>query len=244
MIEAETPEGLMVWLMNLLADRFGNRAVLKGGMELRLLGCPRHTNDIDYVFVPFVSKKDVAPLVLGALREIGDLHVEHSLNSKCLKCICTYNAMRVQIEINVALECESRELTTATLARRHNQQGRIVRGMRFDVALAHKLAAWNERGLIRDLYDCAFMADTLSVSPEISTLRNRLSNVALRKGRKTVKASMTLGDLIDKLESATVSLSQKSVEEQMRDYLAPEELPGLEMKMRVGLAKLIAAFQT
>ncbi len=53
MIEIETSEGLMVWLMNYLADTFGNSAVLKGRMELPLLDCPRHTNDIDYVFAPY-----------------------------------------------------------------------------------------------------------------------------------------------------------------------------------------------
>lgn len=52
MTEIDDSEGLMVWLMNYLADTFGHSAILKGGMELRLLYCPRHTNDIDYVFIP------------------------------------------------------------------------------------------------------------------------------------------------------------------------------------------------
>jgi predicted nucleotidyltransferase component of viral defense system len=47
MIEVNDTLGLMVWLINFLADRFGNKAILKGGMELRLLDCPRYTNDID-----------------------------------------------------------------------------------------------------------------------------------------------------------------------------------------------------
>jgi len=230
----------MVWLINFLADRFGNRAVLKGGMELRLLGCPRHTNDIDYVFVPFSSKNDVRDLVLPALRETPELRVEHSLSSRCLRCVCTHQTARVQVEINVATECASQELSTATLARANDQQGRIVRGMRLDVALAHKLAAWNERGLVRDLYDCHFMADVLAVRPDMATLKRRLAATELRTGRKTTKVSMEVADLVARLDTALSSLTQPLVEEQMRDFRRPEELPGLEKKIRIGVSKLLS----
>jgi hypothetical protein len=56
--------------------------------------------------------------------------------------------IRLQVEVNVALECPNEPLSTATLARTHNMLPKIIRGMRFDVALAHKIAAWNERRLI------------------------------------------------------------------------------------------------
>jgi predicted nucleotidyltransferase component of viral defense system len=243
MIEIDSPEGLMVWLMNHFADTFGNNAVLKGGMELRLLGCPRHTNDIDYVFVPYSSKKDISERILDTLRGVPGLHVEYSLNSKCLRCICEYQGMRAQIEVNVAEECESQELTTATLAREHNMQGRIVRGMRFDVALAHKTAAWNERGLIRDLYDCAFMADILSVHPHRATLVRRLAQSEIRAGRTTKKVSMRIPDLIRKLEDAILSLTPQAVEQQLQDFFLPEQLPGIEKKMRIGLRKLLDSLE-
>jgi predicted nucleotidyltransferase component of viral defense system len=239
MIDIDSPEGLMVWLMNYLADTFGNSAILKGGMELRLLDCPRHTNDIDYVFVPFSSKKDICERILHALGQVPGLRVEHSLNSKCLRCICEYQGMRAQIEVNVANQCESQELTTATLAREHNQQGRIVRGMRFDVALSHKIAAWNERGLIRDLYDCAFMADVLSVRPHIETLEYRLAKSEIRAGRTTKKISMSIPDLIDKINNTISLLTPRAVEQQLQDFLSPEHLPGIEKKIRIGIRKLL-----
>ncbi|MBD3390983.1 MAG: hypothetical protein GF418_02945 [Chitinivibrionales bacterium] len=243
MIEVENAEGLMVWLMHFLADRFGNSAVLKGGMELRLLNCPRHTNDIDYVFVPFSSEKDVARLVVGALDEVPDLRVRHTLNSKCLRCICEHNDIQVQLEINVAGECETEELTTADLARQYNLQGRIVRGIRFDVALAHKIAAWNERGLVRDIYDCSFMVDILGIRPCMPTLNRRLDSSQLRTGRSTRKVSMSVKDLVEKLRKTTASLSAAGVAEQMRDYLTPEELPGLDKKIRVGVSRLISMLE-
>lgn len=59
MKEAAENESLMIRLINLLADAFPGRAILKGGMELRLLQCPRHTNDLDYIFIPFTSKTEI-----------------------------------------------------------------------------------------------------------------------------------------------------------------------------------------
>jgi hypothetical protein len=42
-------------------EKFGGHAALKGGIALRLLDSPRKTNDLDYVSVPYKSKKDTAP---------------------------------------------------------------------------------------------------------------------------------------------------------------------------------------
>lgn len=239
MKDIDTPLALMVWLMNFIADRFDTHAILKGGMALRLLDSPRFTNDIDYVFVPYSSKKDVATELLQALNSVDDLEVEHTLNSKCLRCICTHRGMSVQLEVNVARECETQDLTTAPLARAHNQQGRIIRAMRFDIALSHKLAAWNERTLIRDLYDCVFFTQTLGVRPHIETLHQRLCRTQLRTGRKTRTVDMPLSEFVDRLRTATDQLSDRTVQEQMRDYLPPEDLPGLAARMKTGLAMLV-----
>ena len=52
-------QALIARVLDLLAQRFGKRAVLRGGMVLRILGSPRFTNDLDYLFVPYKSKKDI-----------------------------------------------------------------------------------------------------------------------------------------------------------------------------------------
>ena len=241
MIEAKTQQSLMVWLINYLADSFGNSVILKGGMELRLLDCPRYTNDIDFVFIPFSSKKDVSKIVIEALEKVPDLKVQHSINSKCIQCICEYNALRVQLEINVAHACESQELSTASFAKIHSQSGRIIRGMRFDIALSHKIAAWNERDLIRDLYDCYFMVDVLDIQPHLPTLKQRLRTSQIRSGRKTKTVSMTLNEFRIKLQKALSEITQEKIEEQLRDFFSPEELPGLENKIRIGIKRLLEA---
>ena len=239
MIEAKTQQSLMVWLINYLADKFGNSAILKGGMELRLLDCPRYTNDIDFIFIPFSSKNDVSKLVIEELNKVPNLKVRHTINSKCLRCICEFDNLQVQLEINVASECESQELSTASFAKTHNQTGRIIRGMRFDIALAHKIAAWNERQLIRDLYDCYFMVNVLDVHPHIPTLKQRLQKSQIRLGRKTKKVSITLNEFVLKLEDTISKITQRMIEEQLRDFFSPEDLPGLEKKLKIGLKQLL-----
>jgi hypothetical protein len=61
-------EQLLVEVMDVIARRFDKRAVLRGGMVLRVLGCERMTNDVDYVFVPYASKKDGFIFAWGSAR--------------------------------------------------------------------------------------------------------------------------------------------------------------------------------
>jgi hypothetical protein len=52
---------------------------------------------------------------------------------------------------------------------------------------------------------------------------------------------LTIADLIAALRKTLSSLTQAGVEDQMRDFLSPEELPGLEKKIRIGVNKLFHA---
>jgi predicted nucleotidyltransferase component of viral defense system len=232
----------MVVIINQLADKFATKAILKGGMELRLLDCPRFTNDLDYVFVPYSSKKDIKDLICKALKEIPNLDVSYSVNSKCIRYLIKYEAVQVQIEINVALECKSQELTTSSLARLKNQPSRIIRVMELSSALAHKLAAWNERGLIRDLFDAYYLAVILQVTPDIDVLQNRLAHMENRHGSGK-KVSMSLPAFIEKLKAEATRLNQKMIEAELRDYLARDELPGLDKKIVGGIGKIIEILQ-
>lgn len=236
--EIHDTESLMVWLMNRIADSFGSHAILKGGMQLRLVDCPRFTNDLDYVFVPFSSKKAVRNRIQDALMENPGIRVRSSINSKCIRYDVMFEQLKVQVEVNVALHCESQELSTVSLARTKNQQGRIIRVMNFGCALAHKLAAWNERGLVRDLFDVYFMAIILNISPDPKVLKQRLAKIERRtKGAKP--DNMTMSDFVRKLKTAADDLTPAKVSNELRDYMSPEELPGLDLKIAGGLRKII-----
>ena len=173
-------EELMVKVINLFADYFRTHAILKGGMELRLADCPRFTNDLDYVFVPFKSKNDIKDRVLEALYFLSDTSVTFSVHSKCLRYIITQNDNSIQIEISTANNCISEPMSTASLVEKTGLPVKIIRVMNWSVALAHKLAAWNERNLIRDLYDASFMYSALNVKPDLITLKERLSRITYR----------------------------------------------------------------
>jgi predicted nucleotidyltransferase component of viral defense system len=232
-------EGLMVRIMNHFAEVFGPQAILKGGMVLRLLDCPRYTNDLDYVFIPHSSKREIVPKVIKALQALPGVTVTHSLNSKCLRCQVVAGEVRVQVEVQVAQQCSTTELSTIRLAHAHGQQGHIIRVMSFESALAHKLAAWNERRLMRDLYDAYFMFTVMAVHPDYEVLVRRLESVERRvSGGSNQKHLMSLSELVVELEQAAGDLTNEKLEAELRDILTPEECVGLAMKLRISLFSL------
>lgn len=230
----------MVEIMHFLADAFPNQAILKGGMELRLLDCPRYTNDLDYVFIPFESKKDVAELIADTLRQIPGVNIQTMMHSTCIRFLIEKEQVKVQLEVNVDKKCSSEALSTSSIASANQILPRIIRGMSFPVALGHKLAAWNERGLIRDLFDIAFMVNILNINPDLDILKSRLENVNYRIKSKVNKKKMTISEFSDKLLSTSQHLTQDAVEKELRDYLSPEELPGLEKKIKIAINKITA----
>jgi len=245
MPEITTTDGLMVWVMNRFAEVFGPRAVLRGGMILRLLDCPRHTNDLDYVLVPYRSKKDVAEELLGVLSELQGADISWSMHSQCLRYLIDYNGIKTQVEVGVAMECKTEELSTMRLSRANNQQGRIVRVMSLDVALAHKLAAWNERRLMRDLYDAYFMHTIMDVKADWGTLQQRLARInrpAHARGPANDR-QMSLGKFLSALSQAAGDLDQEHVAAELRDFLAEDDLAGLAVKMKIGLKYMVDAMR-
>ena len=52
-------------------------------MVLRILGSPRFTHDLDYLFVPYRSKKDVVSEVVACLRSLDGAEVTYGV-FRCL----------------------------------------------------------------------------------------------------------------------------------------------------------------
>ncbi len=246
MVPIESNEGLMVCIMTALADTLGAHAILKGGMVLRLLDCPRHTNDLDYVLVPYDSKKTIVPLIERTLQSQDGLEWTYRSHSTSVRFLVTYQKFSTQIEANVANACLSEPLSTSALARATGQTPRIIRVMRLDQALAHKIGAWNERGLMRDLYDIYFLHTILGKVPDLPTLKGRLARVQYAKNvaRAGKPKTMRLSELCDKLRKAATTLTAKGVAQQLGDYLTPNEYVGLEHKIKISLAHLIDVLMT
>jgi len=232
-------EELLVKVMDLFAIRFDKNAVLRGGMALRLLGCERFTNDLDYVFVPYRSKKQIVRDIVAALREIEGADVKYSMNSKCLRVILTVGGTSIQIEAKVAMEAAAEILSTGELARKFNLQPRLIRVSSYSAALANKMAAWNERRLARDVYDIWFYLK-MGVRPDIGILRKRLSKCSYSKtvSRENRFSGTGIEEFYGFMSSEVAKLGQKEIADALGDYLKQEEIAGLSMKFRAELMKL------
>jgi predicted nucleotidyltransferase component of viral defense system len=236
---AEREQALLAHILDLFAERFHKRAILRGGMVLRLLGCPRLTNDLDYVFVPFKSKGDIVDDVVGALRTIPGSEVAHSLNSKCLRAVVTVEGISVQVEAKVAMAERTTVLSTREMASTHGRPTRLVSVVDYPVALAHKMAAWNERRLVRDLYDIWFYL-RMGVTPDESVLAERLRTPVYSRLVPPAKRFSGGGvrQFFDFLRFHAAQLTDREVAGSLSDYLPPEEWVGLAMAIRAELAKL------
>jgi len=232
-------EALLVKVMDLFARKFDKRAVLRGGMGLRILGCERLTNDLDYVFIPFKSKRDIVEDVISALKEIEGAEIDYSFNSKCLRVVLKVADTSIQIEAKVAMEVPVQVISNKELAVKFNLQPRLIPVVEYSVALANKMAAWNERRLIRDVYDIWFYL-TIGVKPDIKTLKERLKKPSYSKLVRKADYFSGAGveEFYDFLRMKVRGITDQEIENSLGDYLKREDIAGLSMKFRAELAKL------
>jgi predicted nucleotidyltransferase component of viral defense system len=233
-----TPEGLFLWVMHRFAEAFEDHAIIKGGMALRLFDCPRSTVDIDYVFVPFRSKTEIRARLERVLREIEGAAVSVTAHSKMLRASLRVDAAAIIIEADVDLECPATPVATAVMATAQRQPSRVVRVMALDCALAHKLAAWNERRLLRDLYDCYFLTARLGEVPDMQVLDRRLARVESRLPQLKKQKHMTRAELATELRAAADALDDAAVDQQLAAVLPAAELVGLKPRIRAAVVKI------
>ena len=237
MIEKE--QQLLAHVLDLFAQKFDKKAVLRGGMVLRVLGSPRLTNDLDYVFIPYRSKKDIVDEIITCLRSIDGADIQHSLSSKCLRVVLTVDQTTIQIESKVAIDVATTIASTQLFSSQFNLPPRIINVVNTDVALANKMAAWNERRLIRDIYDIWFLLQ-MNATPDRKTLEKRLRKPdysPLIKKRDYFPGH-TCDEFYDFIREKVATLSEAQITEELTDYLPKTETAGLALLFRAGLAKL------
>jgi hypothetical protein len=110
------------------------------------------------------------------------------------------------------------------------------------VALAHKLAAWNERRLIRDLYDAYFFVARVGVKPDRATLEDRLSSIRSRRPELKQIKTMTIGVFRDVLSKALTELNDSDVDEELGGLIPVEARAGLSVQIRAALNEVLASF--
>ena len=234
-------EGLLVRLLHHVGETLPSQSVVKGGLVLRLLDCPRQTNDLDVVLLPFGSKRDAAPLLEKALRDFPCDGVEIHVHSTAIRARIRQGGVVAQVEASVAETCPATPMTTSNLARLHGELPRIVQVMRFDVALAHKLGAWMERSLFRDLYDIYYWAVIQKTKPDAVTLGRRLATVRARKGKPR---PWTMEELADSLDASLDTLTDDQLREELHAVLPRTEFAGLAARLRSGLRPFATALRS
>jgi predicted nucleotidyltransferase component of viral defense system len=234
-----TADGLFVWVLHRFAEAFGEHAIVKGGIALRLYDCPRSTTDIDYVFVPYESKQEVVAQLESILGEIEGATVDVAVHSKMIRARLVVDAASIQIEANVDVECPSMAIPTASFATAQGQPSRVVRVMALERALANKLAAWNERRLLRDLYDVYYLVVRLGATPDMAALRKRLQNFESRLPALKRRKSMSLEALIAELRAALDAIDEAAVRNELEPLLPADEVEGLAPRLRAGVTKVI-----
>jgi len=227
-----------LWVIHRFAEQLEDHAVLKGGMALRLLDSPRFTNDVDYVFVPYESKKDVVPVVKHILEAIEGASIHTTVHSTMIRSEIRLDAAAIQLEVSVSPSCASVPVATAALAALEGAPSQIVRIMAPAVALAHKLAAWNERRLVRDLYDAYFLAARARATPDRRVLLERLAKVESRIPRLRRRKRMTLEQLAQELGEAVAALTDTSVALELGTLVDARELAGLALRIQVALRRV------
>jgi len=232
-------QALLAKILDLFARKFDKKAILRGGMVLRILGSQRLTNDLDYVFVPYKSKKDIIPAILNCLKSIEGATVDYTLNSKCLRVVVTADQATIQIEAKVAMDVKTSTTSTKLFSPEFNLPQRIIHVVDYSVAMANKMAAWNERRLIRDIYDIWFFIQ-MHIEPDIATLKSRLKSPSYSRlvPRTDHFKGTTVDEFYDFLRARVAILSDKEITEAMSDYLPVEETAGLGMMFRAAMTRL------
>lgn len=234
-----TLDSVIVWLMHRISEEFQDHAILKGGMALRLLNCPRSTNDIDYIFIPYSSKKEIMGGLNKILNEIPNAKIEKNMNSKAVKILIHLSKISLQIEASVSKECKAIAMSTNALASTVNQLGKIVKVMTLDVALSHKLAAWNERRLMRDLYDVYYIYQVIGEGPDLETLKARLNKIESRLPKLKRIKKMSIDEFCSELKNNVNNITEDSIRRELSPLLDEVEIVGLDKKLKVTINKLV-----
>lgn len=238
-----TTEKLLLWIMHRFSEVFAQHAILKGGMALRLFDCPRSTTDIDYVFVPFTSKNDIVADVRRTLNELEDARIDLELHSKMLRATIALDEASVQVEANVAKHCPSEAVGTGAFSSSLGSPSQVVRVMSPAVALSHKLAAWNERRLHRDLYDVYFLATRMHASFDREVLSERLARIESRRPELRKKKSMDAQEFARELRAAAAELDPREVSNELGPLLPGSELAGLVPRLQSAMVRVAEALE-
>lgn len=233
-----TSEEILARMLTQLADKFKNALILKGGVLLRLLNCPRSTQDLDYVWVRSKKRKLLGEEIQKALEEIEGLEVtDVQANSRGVFVEVQERAggqkAKIEVQVVAATRLPSKPLSSAPLTRPYALPTRIVATMDLAEAFSHKIAEILERSLVRDLYDLAQLEPLSPFDPD--ALKERLSRLEIGRSKaRKVEIAEAANRLVEKAER----LSREKIEAELSGQIPADQLPGLDLLIRAAVSRI------
>lgn len=234
-------EEMLLRIMHALAEKFRAHLVLKGGMLLRLLNCPRSTQDIDYTWLSTESKKILVKELEKVLESLGNVQITAAnLNSRGIFVDVTDRdnpKLRGKIEIDVkpSLNLPSEGLSTVALADQYAMTGQIISTIALPEAFAHKIAATIERDVARDLYDLSQFEPLCAY--DIGTLQKRLAKIEIRRAKPR---AISFPGASEMLSQRLETLTEAMVAQELYPLLPPNQRQGLIPIIRAAVSRIAA----
>lgn len=232
-------EKFILEVMHLLAHRFKDRLVLKGGMQLRLLNSARYTQDVDYIFLSQESKKILVQSITTALSKSNRITIENtSLNSRGIFmdiCVTDNSSLKAQLEISVVSDTDliPAPMSTMNIALTHSIAGQVVNTLPLPMAFSHKIAAALERDVMRDLYDLYIFEGLTDF--DHATLIKRLNKLCINRVKPI---AIDYPEAANRLRQKTAVIDQLSVEKELLPLLLPGDYTGLALIIKSALIRL------
>ena len=189
--------------------------------------------------MPFSSKKDVVNQIRTCLLAFDPaVQVRHQISSKNAKFYLELEQIAISVEVSVALSLESISMNTSVLALPLKIPAQIIRLMKPEIALAHKIAAWNERRLLRDVYDIYFWFSVQRIWSDRDVLEQRLSRIESRQAQHKSRKKMPVAELCEELITEVDFITQREIEMDLGN-LAESEQPHLDVNLRSKIKRLV-----
>ncbi len=183
MDKSKQREKLLLRIIHLISRKYKNKAVLKGGMLLRLLNSPRYTQDVDYIFTSKESRKIIATEINKLLLKENIQVKNTQLNSRGIVLETFVDDITALIEISVKDKpfVVPEQKSTFVLAHDLKLPPHVITVMSTAEAYAHKISASLERDSLRDLYDLSLYEPLTSFDEK--TLKARLESISINRNK-------------------------------------------------------------
>lgn len=232
-------EELLVRIIHALSEKFRSHLVLKGGMLLRLLNCPRSTQDVDYVWISTESKKVLGKEIEQVLKAMPELTITTvNLNSRGIFIdVAATDApdilAKIEIDVKPTLNLPSDGISTVALANQYALAGRIVSTVALPEAFANKIAATLERDVTRDLYDLSQFEPLCHY--DLPTLQKRLAKIEINRAKPK---AITFADASAMMKQKMEGITESALTQTLYPLLPENQRQGLVPIIRATVARI------